>query len=45
MGSNHPDLGPWGYSLAHICDSCVFAGLWANGDTWAQVDDVTVAPA
>jgi hypothetical protein len=20
----------------------VFAGLWANGDTWAQVDDVTV---
>ena len=22
----------------------VFAGLWANGDTWAQVDDVTVAP-
>ena len=23
----------------------VYAGLWANGDTWAQVDDVTVAPA
>jgi S-formylglutathione hydrolase FrmB len=22
----------------------VYAGLWANGDTWAQVDDVTVAP-
>ena len=21
----------------------MFAGLWANGDTWAQVDDVTVA--
>lgn len=21
-----------------------FTGLWANGDTWAQVDDVTVAP-
>jgi hypothetical protein len=40
-----PDPGPWGYSLAHICDSCVFAGLWANGDTWARVDDVTVAPA
>ncbi len=20
----------------------VFAGLWANGDTWAQIDDVTV---
>ena len=22
----------------------IFAGLWANGDTWAQVDDVTVGP-
>jgi S-formylglutathione hydrolase FrmB len=22
----------------------IYAGLWANGDTWAQVDDVTVAP-
>jgi S-formylglutathione hydrolase FrmB len=22
----------------------VYAGLWANGDTWAQVDDVTVTP-
>jgi hypothetical protein len=21
----------------------VYAGLWANGDTWAQVDDVSVA--
>ena len=21
-----------------------YVGLWANGDTWAQVDDVTVAP-
>jgi len=21
-----------------------YAGLWANGDTWAQVDDVTVTP-
>jgi hypothetical protein len=20
----------------------VFAGLWANGDTWLQIDDVTV---
>ncbi len=20
----------------------VFAGLWANGDTWAQVDDISV---
>jgi hypothetical protein len=23
----------------------VFAGLWANGDTWAQVDDVSVIPS
>jgi len=23
----------------------LYAGLWANGDTWAQVDDVTVAPS
>jgi hypothetical protein len=22
----------------------VYAGLWANGDTWARVDDVSVAP-
>ena len=22
----------------------LYAGLWANGDTWAQIDDVTVAP-
>ena len=22
----------------------LFAGLWANGDTWFQIDDVTVAP-
>src|SRR3954452_1367874 len=22
----------------------VYAGTWANGDTWAQVDDVSVAP-
>ena len=22
----------------------VYAGLWANGDTWAQVDDVSVTP-
>jgi S-formylglutathione hydrolase FrmB len=22
----------------------VYAGLWANGDTWAQVDDVAVTP-
>lgn len=22
----------------------VYAGLWANGDTWAQIDDVSVAP-
>lgn len=22
----------------------LYAGLWANGDTWAQVDDVTVMP-
>jgi D-arabinan endo alpha-(1,5)-arabinofuranosidase len=21
----------------------VYAGLWANGDTWAQVDDISVA--
>jgi hypothetical protein len=20
----------------------VFGGLWANGDTWAQIDDVSV---
>jgi len=23
----------------------VFAGIWANGDTWAQIDDVAVEPA
>ena len=22
----------------------LYAGLWANGDTWAQVDDVSVVP-
>jgi hypothetical protein len=21
----------------------IYAGIWANGDTWAQVDDVTVS--